>query len=122
MTFAFLIGSTLMVTELFLRLPIIATVRRSSQLANKSATLIRTEKISDHWKERVLPAYAGAMFVQTLRLSVMIVIAFSPVVVALAVAPSLNVPLMGLLISIPGMALSFAVAAIYAFVRMRFVN
>lgn len=122
MAFALLIGSTFIVAELFMRLPIIATVRRSSIIAAKSATLIRAEKISDHWKERVLPAYAGALFMQTLKLTAMTVLAFAPVAIALLVSPFVNAPLMNLLISVPGISLSVAAAAIYAFVRTRFVS
>lgn len=122
MAFALLIGSTFIVAELFMRLPIIINVRRSSQIAAKSATLIRADKISDHWKERVLPAYAGALFVQTLKLAMMTVLAFAPVAVALAIAPLLNAPLLSLLVSFQGIALSVATAAIYAFVRMRLVS
>ena len=122
MAFALLIGSTFIVAELFMRLPIITTVRRSSQIAAKSATLIRADKISDHWKERVLPAYAGALFMQTLKLTGMTLLAFAPVVVALAISPLLDAALMSLLMSFPGVALSIAAAAIYAFVRMRLVS
>ena len=122
MAIALLIGSTFLVAELFIRLPILDTVRRSSRYATKSATIISAEKISDHWKERVLPAYAGAIFVQTLRLTAMIVLAFAPVILSVAVSPILNAPLMPLLMSIQGVALSVVVAALYAFVRMRFVS
>ncbi len=122
MAFALLIVSTFIVAELFIRLPIIDSVRRSSVIAAKSAILIRADKISDHWKERVLPAYAGALFLQTLRLSAMIALAFAPVLVALAISQLVNVPLMSLFVSIPGMVLSVTVAAAYAFVRLRFVS
>ena len=122
MAFVLLIGSTFIVAELFMRLPIITNVRRSSQIAAKSATLIRAQKISDHWKERVLPAYAGALFMQTLKLTAMTVLAFAPVAIALAIAPLLNAPLLSLLVSFHGIALSVAAAAIYAFVRMRLVS
>lgn len=122
MAYALLIGSTFIVAELFMRLPIIANVRRSSQIAAKSATLIGADKISDHWKERVLPAYAGALFMQTLKLTAMTLLAFAPVVAALAIAPLLNAPLMSLFMSFQGIVLSVAAAAIYAFVRMRLVS
>ncbi len=122
MAFALLIISTFIVAELFIRLPIIGTVRRSSDIATKSATLIRAPKISDHWKERALPAYAGALFMQTLRLGAMIALALSPVIAALAVSSLFDAPLMSLLVSIPGIALSVAAAGIYAFVRLRFVS
>lgn len=105
-----------------MRLPIIATVRRSSALATKSATLINADKISDHWKERALPAYAGALFGQTLKLSLLIIVAFAPVVAALLIAPLLDAPLMDLLVSLPGIGLSIAAAGVYAFVRLRFVS
>lgn len=122
MAVALLIISTLAVAELFIRLPILNTVRQSTMIASKSATLIRADKISDHWKERALPAYSGALFMHTLRLAAMLVAAFAPVIVALLIAPLFDAPLMGLFVSWPGVTVSIVVAAIYVFVRMRLVT
>ena len=117
-----LIVATLAVAELFLRLPIIKTVRQSMALASKSSKLIQAEKISDHWKERALPAYSGAMFLNTLQLCGLLLAAFSPVAVAVVVAQFLGAPLAALLVSITGILASLVVAIVYGFVRLRLVS
>ena len=117
-----LVVATLAVAELFLRLPIIKTVRQSMALAAKSTKLIQAEKVSDHWKERALPAYSGAMFLKTLQLCGYLLAAFSPVAVAIAVAQFLGAPLAALFVSATGIMASLVVAVVYGFVRLRLVS
>lgn len=120
MAYALLLFASVAFAELFIRLPIIASVKGAAGFASKSATIIRAERISDHWKERVLLAYSQRLFTQTLRLALLIVTAFSPVFVALAVAAVVGAPLLSLLVSLQGVCLSLAAALVYAFARARF--
>ncbi len=122
MAYALLVFATLATVEIFIRLPIIKNIQRSSEITAKSASVIRAENISDHWKERVLPAYSGMLFLQTIRLIGMLAIVFSPVFIALAAAPVFDAALMNLLVSVRGLAISFAAAMLYAFARLRFAS
>ena len=45
--------------ELFLALPLMATIRRATSMAGKARRLLQSKRVSDHWKERMLPVYAG---------------------------------------------------------------
>lgn len=45
--------------ELFLALPLMATIRRATSMAGRARGLLQSKRISDHWKERMLPVYAG---------------------------------------------------------------
>ena len=50
--------STLIASELFLRLPFPCCLQRIMANAAKAASVLRSRKISDEWKEKALPAYA----------------------------------------------------------------
>lgn len=61
--------SALLAVELFLRLPFLARVEALGVAAMKALGVVRSQRISDHWKERVLPRYAGRILVATLTLA-----------------------------------------------------
>ncbi len=48
-------------SEAMLRLPLIATIKGVVKVSQKSMRLLQSKRISDHWKERVLPAYSLRM-------------------------------------------------------------
>ena len=56
--------------ELLIRAPLIATLATLLQYARKSSQVIASRRISDHWKEKVLPAYSQKVFVSSLQLFV----------------------------------------------------
>lgn len=122
MALALLLAATFAFAELFIRLPIIASMKDAAGYASRSASVIKAEKISDHWKERVLLAYSQRLFMMTARLSGFLAIAFSPVAAALAIAAIVNAPLFGLLASLQGIAASLAAAIVYVFARKRLVG
>ena len=53
--------------ELFLALPLMATIRRATGMASKAQRLLQSKRISDHWKERMLPVYAGRIAGNSLK-------------------------------------------------------
>lgn len=67
-------------SELVLRLPIRAQIRAMTGAAAKAARTIRSRRISDHWKERVLPAFAGRLIFGSLAFFGLLVIAVAPTI------------------------------------------
>ncbi|MEM1411550.1 MAG: sulfotransferase [Pseudomonadota bacterium] len=61
--------SCVVVVELFVRLPFMAQVEAVTGGALKAVGLVRSPRISDHWKERVLPVYAGRILKASLSLA-----------------------------------------------------
>ena len=55
--------------EVFLRLPVPRLMHALAENAKKAMQVIRSTAISDHWKEKVLPRYAGKIFARTLLIS-----------------------------------------------------
>lgn len=53
-----LLVAAVLATELLLRLPIMPTIRKVIAAAAKSQRLLKAKRVSDHWKERMLPYYA----------------------------------------------------------------
>ena len=59
---------TIAVVEVFLRLPFITFVKDQALMTRKITKVISSGRISDHWKEKILPAYSGRMLVIILKL------------------------------------------------------
>ncbi len=60
--------SCLAVVELFFRLPFMARVEAVNAGALRALGVVRSPRISDHWKEKVLPSYAGRILRASLGL------------------------------------------------------
>ena len=51
--------TAIVATEMLFRLPLLPAMKRATNAAQKSGWVLKSKRISDHWKERVLLAYAG---------------------------------------------------------------
>ena len=63
--------------ELLIRAPLFATIATLLEYARKSSRVIASKHISDHWKEKVLPAYSQKVFVSSLKLLVIFALLFA---------------------------------------------
>lgn len=54
----YVVVAGVLASEAFLRLPLIPTIREVSDTARKSGRVLASKRISDHWKERILPRYS----------------------------------------------------------------
>ena len=55
---ALLVAGAIVASEILLRLPLMRQVSIIVGTAQRSAATVRSKRISDHWKEVVLPAYS----------------------------------------------------------------
>ncbi|MEJ8573162.1 hypothetical protein [Microbaculum marinum] len=60
--------------ECIVRLPFIALVRAVVDASGKALRVVRSRRISDHWKEKVMLAYSGETLAATLKLLVLLVL------------------------------------------------
>lgn len=67
-------------SELIFRLPILPQVRTMTGATAKAARTIRSARISDHWKERALPAFAGRLMFSSVAFFGLLVIAVTPTI------------------------------------------
>lgn len=121
MIFVALILPTIAFVELFVRLKVLERAAVPAQLAQRSLRVIQAERISDHWKERVLPVYSARMMLATLRLLLVLLVAFSPFFFAAFAASFTELPLLAEMTSLRGILISTLAAFIYVLVRKRLV-
>jgi hypothetical protein len=114
-----LVAGTVLAVELFLRLPIVATARRLLGTARKAQRTIRSPRVSDHWKEKVLLAYAGRLFVSSLVVCGLIVLAVLPFVLLAMAGAWLGIDVAGRMMQATGIAVSVVVASGYIMLRRR---
>lgn len=113
---------TIILVEIFLRLPLVSTARGIVVTARRAMRALARRGASDHWKELVSRAYAGRMLRATLVLAgglgLMAVVGG-----ALSLGVERLVPGFGAaLISWPGLVVSLIAATAYVMARARFVR
>lgn len=74
-----LLLAAVLASEVLLRLPLLAQARHIVSITRKSAATIRSSRISDHWKERVLPAYSLRMGIHSVLFFLLLCVVASPV-------------------------------------------
>lgn len=107
--------------ELFSRIALLRHVGALKEVLFRSARVLRSPRISDHWKERVLLRYAGQLFYRSAMIFLLLSIALSPFLVATlgAGAMGLEPSFVDLLASFEGVVASTGFAVVYAVVRLR---
>ena len=114
-------AGTIAVVEVFLALPFIRKVRELVALVNRIGKTLRSSKISDHWKEKVLPIYAGRLFLLSVTLFVLLIAALVPMAVVAWIGEAMGFPVATALSGIAGIAGSTVVALVYLMVRKRVI-
>ena len=122
MTWIFVIVGTIAVVEAFLALPFIRKVRELIDLVNRIGKTIRSSSISDHWKEKILPVYAGKMFLLSITLFALLIAALAPMGVAAIIGESMGFPVATTLSGFAGIAGSTVIALVYLMVRKRVIS
>ncbi|HOP48065.1 MAG TPA: hypothetical protein PK874_10425 [Desulfobacteraceae bacterium] len=104
----------LLISKLFL------TVRDMVVVYQKIFLIIRSNIISDHWKEKVLPAYARLIFRRSLSLVFTLIFIFSPFIAAVFITAPFNFNISTILSSPAGLIGTTFFAVLYGFVRGRY--
>ncbi|MCA8901636.1 MAG: sulfotransferase [Hyphomonas sp.] len=108
--------------EILLRLPFGAALTRLVGAVDRASRLIRNPKVSDHWKERALPACSLRMITASLALFAILAAALLPFGLMIGVSElfwSQGAATAAFLMSVPGIALLTVAGAVYAWVRTR---
>lgn len=114
-----LVIAAIIASELLLRLPVLEQATGLGKIASKSAATISSKRISDHWKERVLPAYSARMARASLLFFVLLCCAVAPVALIGLAAPGGEVRWLELLMTPAAIALLCGVSIAYMIVRAR---
>ena len=71
--------AALLTTELLFRVPIQARLSAILSNSSKARHVVQSSRISDHWKEKVLLHYSGAIFRNSLGIALMMIELLLPV-------------------------------------------
>lgn len=110
------------VCECFLRLPFTKHIKILSLYTSKSFRVILSKRISDHWKEVILPLFAAKILCASLLLLLLLLLSFSPLALLHYLAAQLNQDLFTFTLSSTGMAMMTAVAFVYLLARNKIIN
>ncbi|MBT0667852.1 hypothetical protein HT136_05665 [Novosphingobium profundi] len=105
------------VCELFLRLPIAQACTRLTGVGRSASRVLLSRRISDHWKERVMPVLALRMGAGTAVLAGWFLIVLAAITAICAGADLISPGFSTLLTSALGIALSCGVSVGYLLVR-----
>ncbi|MCR9104244.1 MAG: hypothetical protein NXI15_03060 [Gammaproteobacteria bacterium] len=119
LNWALLVLCTLLAVEGFFRLPLGVQVAQLQLLLKKITHTLSSPKISDHWKEKVLPNYAGQLFLFSIKLFLIVMLAISPFLVLGIIADIAGLEFMRFLASWSAIGASTLLAIAYVFVRRR---
>jgi len=111
--------------ELFIRLPFLKYVARLGEIGRKTTWVIGSDRISDHWKEKVLQRYSRDLAVCSLSLGFFLAVILGVIsVLALAydAVAQPEMPTLDYLMSVEGLVLATAFAFLYIFLRRRLVT
>lgn len=108
--------------ELLVRLPLPAVSAALARTASKALAVLRADKISDHWKEKVLLKYALLIARHSLVLFLLLLLAAAPLLCLATLFGALGVPVFGYLYSLPGLLVCTVAGVVYATGRSRVVK
>ena len=78
-----LLLSTVFGSELLRCLPLRSHLTQLGKLLRRIVKTLRSKRISDHWKERVMPIYAGHLLRDSLIMLILLTLAVSPLILGL---------------------------------------
>jgi hypothetical protein len=118
-TWLWVISASCLAAELFSRLPFERTVAGMMKCGSRAGWVFSSRRISDHWKETVMPAYAWCMARHTLTLALFFAALAAAIGIVLIAAAAVSPQAGRFLASGRGLAASFVVASVYYVLRRR---
>ena len=109
-------------TELFAHLPIERTATSSIANGARAGRVILSPAISDHWKEKVMPAYAARMGRETVTLTLCFAALTAIVAALIALIGRIDPEAARFIGSAMGMAFSALMSTLYYLGRRRLVG
>ena len=118
LNYLYLIVACVISIELLIRLNLMSYVNSVVKISRKVLHIIVTSRISDHWKEKMVPVYAFILLKNSLLILgilFLIILVFSSFIV-------LSSKFLALILSITGVAMSIVISFTYLKLRVIFLN
>ena len=122
MNWLLLVIATVGAVELLFRLSVLQKAAMLTQIAGKAAKTINAPKVSDHWKEQAIPAYAGRMMATSVQFFVLLIVVVSPFALLSFIPFGASAPFAEFILSLPGIIGSIVIAGAYVVLRKRVMN
>jgi hypothetical protein len=122
MDLALLIVSAILASEILLRLPLMEQVNAVVDISRRSVATVRSRRISDHWKEKVLPAYSLRMGGRSIFFFLLMCLVLLPVMLAGLLVEGGLVHWFELLLQPFAIAILCGTSILYILVRARFAR
>jgi hypothetical protein len=122
MEVALLVAGAILASETLLRLPLMQQVSAIVGTARRSAATMRSKRISDHWKEVLLPAYALRMAGRSVFFLLLLCLVALPVGLIGGIAPGGMAHWLELLVQPFAISILTISSGLYIFVRTRFAR
>ncbi len=106
-----------MTIELFIRSNLQGILIQIISIATNVKNIIIASKISDHWKEKVIPYYAVKLLINSLK----ILLIFSFVLFSIYIINLLTSTFLSTAISIKGIIISIIFSSFYTFLRQKII-
>ena len=112
----------IMTVEFLFKSKFFSTVQKMNTTYHKIFWVLRSNTISDHWKEKVLTRYAFFIFCDSLSLFFIMALVFSPFLIAVYLSSLLNLNVSNVLTSPAGMIVTTLFALIYGYLRKNYAR
>lgn len=117
-----LVLTSVLAVEVALRLPLSTTLSRLAKHGQRAAHILRSSRISDHWKEKAIPKHAFRIFKASLQLLVFLVLVLAPFIILDLLGRAVEADLLENLVTVWGTLASILIAFIYIALRRRSKN
>lgn len=112
--------AAVLASEAMLRLPLLSQARSVIDVSSRSMRVLRSKRVSDHWKERILPAYSKRMAIGSIGFFLSLCLALLPVAMLGVVAPGGFDVWLHHLLRPSAIAVLCAVSLAYIWLRLKF--
>ena len=114
----YFLGASIFIAEVFIRSNYLHLLRCLAHTTNKSLHLLSSSRISDHWKEQMIPFYS----LKIMSCSVFILLELSPLALFLAVLGIFSSDFASQIFSFSGLLKSGLIGSLYILLRRTIVK
>lgn len=122
MDWVLLVVSSICFLNIFIHVDILSRSEKLTKIPLKVLRLIRSPRVSDHWKEKILPKYSLQLLSESLTILVLLLVSFSPFVVSSLFSNLIDGQFFKLASSFKGIAASSVIAILFAMFLCRKSN
>ena len=85
-----IILATILCCEIFFKISLIKNFKELIKLQKNSISIIKSDKISDHWKEKIVVEYAKKIAISAVKVPILLIIIFLPLILWLTIFKNLS--------------------------------